>query len=137
MQIINKWVAKDGSEWKTEEDAVNHEIFLDKIEKIESILPENHDTSDFVNGHGYVQHSQSDLLKARSMLVDLACEYVYSKLYECDIRSYTFGRYLNDNNYHLYNLYYRIVLCIDDNTWREYGQPFYALHPDKAYSINE
>jgi hypothetical protein len=135
MKKINKWVARDGSEWKTEESAVNHEIFLDKIEMVESIIPKKPDTTNFTNGHGYIQHSKDSIKKARNMLVELADEYVGSFMSTYDLKSYAFGRYLNDGNYNLYDLYNRIVSCIDDNTWREYGQTYFANNPNEAEQV--
>lgn len=135
MKKIDKWVARDGSEWKTEDDARNRETLLDKIDEIESWLPSKPDDISFTNGHGYIQHSKKVLERARAEMTDLACKHSFSDIYKYDIHSYAFGRYLEDSDMPLYKLYIRIVLCVDDNTWREYGQTYYANHSDEAEQI--
>jgi hypothetical protein len=137
MKRIDKWVARDNSEWATEQDAHNREVLLDKIADIEFYFPEGiHDTN-FSNGHGYIQHTKSKIKVARDGLLKLAEEYVGSFMSSYDLKSYAFGRYLNDSTryYPIYNLYYRIVSCLDDNTWREYGQPYYTFHTDEVEQI--
>lgn len=59
MKRIDKWVARDGSEFKTEEDALRRELLLNRIEAIESFLPEKDESIDFANGHGYIQHTRN------------------------------------------------------------------------------
>ena len=137
MKIIIKWVAIDGSEWKTEQDATNREILLDKIEIVESILPERISDTNFSNGHGYIQHKREKIKAVRLKLIELADEYVGSFMSTYDLKSYAFGRYLDNNNSTLSQLHSRIVSCIDDSTWREYGQTHYANHLEESDQVQK
>lgn len=132
MKKIEKYVTRDGAEFSDESKAQARERLLDEIDAIENDLPKKDESSNFVNGHGYIQHDSVSIIRARTRMLELACKYVFSDIYKFHFRDYVFGRYLDDNSLPLYRLYVRIVLCIDDNTWREYGQPYYAFHPEQA-----
>lgn len=135
MKRIDKWVTRDGAEFRTVEEAQSREHLLDKIDAIESELPLPDTSTDFANGYGYIQHQGSKLLRARASLIKLAQEYAFSEIAQYPIKSNAFSRYLDDSATPLYKLYCRIVLCVDDNTWREYGQAYYAHNPEKAKSV--
>ena len=129
MKKIEKYVSRDGSEFSTEAGAIHREQLLDQLDSIESILPNRPDDVSFGNGHGYIQHDYKIVLRARERFYELACQEI-SSLKKYTIDSYMFGRYLSDSNTPLYRLYSRIVLCINDNLWREYGQPYFAFNPE-------
>lgn len=135
MKRIDKWVTRDGAEFRTVEEAQSREHLLDKIDAIESELPLPDTSTDFANGYGYIQHQESKLLRARVALIELAQKYVFSEIDQYPIKGHVFSRYVDDTCAPLARLHERIVLCVDDNTWREYGQSYYAYHPEEARSI--
>ena len=134
MKKIEKYVTKDGAEFDTEEEASHREYLLDEKNRINSILPDHPDTSDFANGHGYIQHYRKNVIRARNMLYEMAIE-ISPSLSKYDIKDYGFLRTLDDGNNILLPLYYRIVSCMDEDTWREYGQPYFVSHPDRVEKI--
>lgn len=135
MKKIEKYVTSDGAEFYNEEDALHREHLLDAIRRIESILPKRPDSSSFENGHGYVQHTRPHLEIAISWLKSLCLEDILSLSKYEFLKSYGFGRTLDDSGSILYSLYYRIILCIDHSTLREYGQPYFVNHLDETEQV--
>lgn len=134
MKRIDKWVSRDGEEWKTKEEAMHREYTLNRLESISSILPEYINTTSFANGHGYIQHNPKSVIRARNMLYELACE-EFSSISQYEIKKYGFLRTIQDNNSPLTKLYSRLILCMDENLWREYGQGYFTNHPEKVEDV--
>lgn len=136
MKKIEKWVARDGSEFLEEGGALGREYLLDKLDKIDSLLPAHPDTTDFSNGHGYIQHKARNIEKAKNMLYELACD-EWPVLSEYHLESYGFLCHLSDNSrmYPFNHLYSRLVYCMDTNLWREYGQGYFTNHPNEVEQI--
>jgi len=136
MKTITKYVANDGCEFTNKEDAVTRDEILEEIKTIIEGLPQckERNRNDFVNGHGYIQHTKTSILNARQKLLVLA-KRCHEGIKEYSLISWGFGRYLDDNSSPLYSLYIRLVLCIDEKTWREYGQPYFTNHTHKVENI--
>ena len=130
MKIIEKYVANDGTEFRNGKDALHRDELLNSISSIEKLLPTRPDDANFANGHGYIQHKYETIEKVKGFLYEL-CLIESPSLSEYNFDSYGFVRSLDDSSSPLYKLYYRIVMCVDDQL-REYGQPYFANHPDKA-----
>ena len=136
MKRIEKFVASDGSEYLTEQEAIHRERLLDELNFIESLLPEHPHTTEFSNGGGYIQHDPKRVTQAKMMLYKLACTKM-SVLTNYKLETYAFSRYLSDNTSMgvFYSLYSRLVYCMNTDLWREYGQGYYATHPDEADQV--
>jgi hypothetical protein len=101
----------------------------------EEILSGLHSNSDisFKNGSGYIQHNRHDVISARRKLMKAIYEGVDP--FDQRINDYAFGRMLDDTNNPHYGTYVRLFLCIDNKTWREYGQPYFAINPGEAEDV--
>lgn len=136
MKTITKFVAEDGTEFKTESACKKHETLLVKVEKVNRLLRRAKDSScEFSNGGGYIQHTSEEVTNFKSKLVKL-CK-VYSK-HEVFRQSLEFihpgglgGRILEGSP--IYSIWMRLY-CVDSQN-REWGQPYYALHPTEGKQI--
>jgi len=129
MKAITKYQARDGREFSDRIECEKHELFLGEIDKIESMLAKRPDDTKFANGGGYVYQNRETITKARSLFLDLA-----GRVLRRDVRQVSgswLGRYLDDNDSPLYSFYLRLFYCIDQHS-REWGQVYYANHPDRG-----
>ena len=130
------WIADDGGECETEQKARKRNALLRDIQSAMSPLgtkvKDRH--CSFANGGGYRQHRLIDVLKAKTSFIDIAKREVPHKIWNNkaeDIHPMSFaGRLLDDCSPTLYEAWHRFM-CIDD-TGKEWGQPYYALNPEKG-----
>lgn len=132
-ETVTIYTCIDGKQFDNERSAKLYEDILWEIHSIERNLPERPDNTDFANGHGYIQHQMESLRQARELLYDLALR-VHPSMIEYDFFSYGFVRALDDSNSVLGKLYYRLVTCVDADL-REWGQPYFANHPEHAKQV--
>lgn len=131
MQEITKWRTEDGKVFDTPEEAQAHETLVGRVKEITAALGERNRS--ILNGQGYVQHDPKIVRKVRKSFYQLALEQQGFDKAEADEHipnEYLIGRYLNDSNSYLYDVWCRLQ-CID-TLGREFDQPYYALHPEKA-----
>ena len=107
-----------------------------RIANVMSQIPDKPNTTNFENGEGYIQHNKKVLKKVKLELLEICKDYVGHFWIEETIvnnldTSYV-ARLLSDSKYtSLYQAWYRLC-CVDFSNYREYGQPFFAVHPEKA-----
>lgn len=134
MNIITKYKAVDGKEFVTELECRNHESHIEQASEVNKILPSAvDDNCSFVNGDGFIQQSPEDIAQFKKSLADL----IGQKMGEEVKLKFLFnsrgiaGRIIDDSGEtYIYKLMTRLH-CIDEQN-REWGQVFYAIHPERA-----
>ena len=69
MNAITKYVAKDGSEWKTSEEATSRELLCSAVAHVMNILPTP--PPGVEEGKGWYQHDLEDVNKAKDGIVEI------------------------------------------------------------------
>lgn len=137
MKSIIKYKAIDGREFDFEEECEKHERLLVQIERAIKPLgsPPKEDGCSFANGGGYLQHDLPTVEAVKLALIDLAAvpENVKEGVRTRPASHSIIGRYLDDGDSPVRKGWYRLM-CIDEQG-REWGQPFYALHPEQATQV--
>lgn len=141
IERVTIYRTTDGSEYRSIEKADAYESRVERLAPIMARLPQlpENDGCQFVNGHGYIQH---DYETARAVMNDVLN--LIEELFEHKWIDQTrakgpreahpswVGRLISDYDDKALNRAWNRFMCIDWNTMREYGQPYYAAHPDKA-----
>lgn len=130
MKVITKYRAFDGREFNVLSECEEHELLLNKINTILDILiprPLEFD-SEFENGGCYIQQDPFNIQKIIKLSTDLYNEIEINSTPIDSIMNY--GRLLSDSGSLFYNIYSRLN-CIDFKT-KEWGQPYFALNPEKG-----
>lgn len=141
MKEVKQYQSEDGELFNSELDCINYENLISAIEGIDSRLPKlpKKDNSNFSNGEDYLQHDSEIIKKAMIDLLkisDISKEYWNEPEFlnsPFDCRFGIIGRIIGDSDSPIHSLWFRFM-CMDDN-YREYGQPYYALHPEKSTGI--
>lgn len=139
MEKILMFKSNDGELFKTKQKCENHETKINKIKKVMSTLNElpKKNNCNFANGDGFVRQNIEVVCKAMIDIVNIAGikkhpDFI-SNPFNC--RRGSIGRYIDDSgNSILYRAWYRFM-CMDDEC-REWGQPYYAINPDKGQQID-
>jgi hypothetical protein len=139
VKTLRIFESEDGERFDTEAECKAHEDLCSEIEKILdtlSPLPED-DALKFVNGEGYIQHDAATVASVRVALLKIAQRYsknppwFQQAIDDPSIHSSWASRLIGDAcPSPLYEAWNRIA-CIDKSS-REWGQPFFAEHPDEA-----
>lgn len=139
MKAITKYLAEDGSEHATEDKAKERELLCAEVAEImASLQPIPKLTGcGFENGGGYIQHYPSKIDPARRAILKAAQRYTDHKWLQQTIDkpgevhpSYA-GRIIGECcPAPLYQAWHRFE-CMDKSL-REWGQPYYAAHPEQA-----
>jgi hypothetical protein len=139
VKVVTKYESNDGKLFDSEADAVGHEEYLKQAKTVAGILPPRPDDGcKFDNGAGYIQHTpelvreykRAVLLLAASKRPDVKFAEWAEKPDQVHGMSVV-GRYIDDGcDKYIGRLWYR-VCCLDDQC-REWGQPYFALHPGRA-----
>lgn len=140
MQTITKYVADDGSEHTTADDAIKRDALCVQVDAIMSTLPARpNDTGcNFSNGHGYFQHDADRAATVRYALLTLAKKHIAHRwidesIANPDVDSSWAGRIISEGPTPIYQAWVRIQ-CMDKQ-WREWGQPYYAMHSEKGEQV--
>lgn len=136
MRKISKYVSDDGREFCNEEECKKWEELNSKYQKIMSKLPQRTEDSCFLNGKGFIQHSQEVLFPIIEEFEKLAIQELKLRGYKDIIGnerydSYLFGRVMSDFNCASCKYLWRLI-CINKASLREYGQPYYANHESEV-----
>lgn len=142
MKMINKYVDEiSGKVFDTPEKAIESEKKNGGIKKLFAFWkePPKDKTCKFANGSWCYQRSEGDLLKFKESLLKAITDYEpwIASQYESDGGlqlvhlggGFIIGRYLNDGHSELYSQYCELS-CICPKCFRQWGQPYYAIHCD-------
>ena len=138
-KAITRFEAIDGSVWPTLEKAEAHEALIRDVAEAMKPMGERPKGVDFTNGSGYVQHTVQAVASARRSLIALTRPRIQhwfdqqKRDHNTDfdmVHPSWFGRMLDGSATPLEDAWRR--LCCVDPLNREWGQPYYATHPDHA-----
>lgn len=137
MKTITKYKALDGAEFTDPVECEKYEAFARRCEAVIKHLkplPKDKDLR-FANGHGFIQQDPMSVAAVRRDLLELAKEVTTHKWIQQSIDDPTAhhswaGRIISEVSEPLWKAWYRIG-CIDKQG-REWGQQYYADHPDQA-----
>lgn len=133
MKQITKYVAIDGTEFNNENECLNYENLIKKVDLIMAELPfPKVDRLDFVNGGGFVQHDKKVLRKVQMNLLEEIKNHIHIDDENLSM-SYVDRLILDSGISPLKKAWHRFM-CVDELA-REWGQPYYAKHPDKAKHV--
>lgn len=135
VKTVTMFEASDGKIFKDREAASEYEAELKAVEHlVRLILPSRLDTTNFTNGHGYIQLKKSQVDSITQLYIDLIEQYHPSYLDNATTAPRGMvGRYLDDSNAPLYRMWY-ILNCIDSK-FRLWGQIYYANNPKAGDQI--
>ena len=134
MKEVVRYKANDGDEFNSKNACLKHEEKLRVIKKLNKILckkPVDKDCS-FANGSGYIQHTVQNFISESCKALKVYEGKDPAKRWKENPRGWV-GRYLCDGGSEFAALWSRIS-CIDPLN-REWGQPYYVLHPNEAKQI--
>lgn len=130
MKVIQKYQADDGKIFSTIEECEKYEQLCSRVEEIMkwlNPLPKDKGCR-FANGGGYIQQEKKIVDKARIEIVDLGNKF-FKQPVKWDF--YAIGRLFNDSGYScLYSAWGRLSNI--DSNYREWGQGYYAIFPEKG-----
>lgn len=147
VEVI-QYIANDGAVFQDAERCHEYEQLLDRVAPIEKMLETTVDISScaFANGSGFVQHDPETFEQAKRMLLEIALErFTKSETGPYEWIKTTMERKWSDNSVHpswaaraidevcqqpIKRLYSRLYCT--DSTYREWGQPYFADHPEEA-----
>lgn len=134
MKPITVYEADDGSRHNTMKAAREKDRLVAEVKQAMSWLADKVSLKD----DEYIQHGRDECLNARRGLVLIARRlYQSSDVFKNDpdvIHPMSkAGRIISDTEGPLNSAWHRLM-CINWSTYREYNQPYFALHPDKSTS---
>ena len=136
MKRITKYLADDGTEFNTEIEAVNHDALCLEIKEVMSDLPKRPENGrKFESGKGFIQHKPHVFFGVRHALLAIGKRYIDhgwidQAIKDCDIHPSWVLRLFDEQCRPLSRAWYRFMCT--DNKLREWGQPYFADHPDEA-----
>lgn len=137
---IETWyTADDGARFPSESAALAHEAKCADVKRILAPLGTAPDSSDFSNGGGYVPHLPETVRVVRAELGALTIKHhpwmgeslnKHPGTHLADVHPSWWGRMIDGSDDVLHRAWSR-VYCIDASG-REWGQPYFALHPTEG-----
>lgn len=137
MKKIQKYQADDGVEFNDKKTCEDYELLCAKVKIVMSQLPSKPDDDGcrFSNGHGFIQHTEVVVTKVKLELLDLIGTQISHPWIEqtrSGIAHLSYvGRLLDDYGIRPLSNAWNRLYCIDVY-FREWGQPYYAINPDKG-----
>lgn len=143
MKKITKYIANNGREFLTENEALKEDELIRRTEIIMKGLNRTPDDVQFKNGYYFIQQDIEKVDIRRRMLLMLMKEFINHKWIDqslenknCHPSSSWIQRLLSDyDNQPLLSAWNRIVNI--DKLGREWGQPFYAEHPEQSIALKK
>lgn len=141
MKQITKYQASDGTEFYAKKECSDYEALIERINFIMARLkplPEDKNC-DFSNGGGFVQQSE---LSFKSVKFDLLCEikkhinhkWVEHTMNDEGVHLSYVGRLISDKDIRpITSAWYRLMCT--DKQYREWGQPYFAEHPEEGHIL--
>lgn len=145
---VTQYVADDGTVFEDEDSCLKHENLIKRLEPIKRLLDVGFDVEDinFANGSGYCQHDRDNFEKAKTMLLEIALEsFTESSTGPYEWIKTTLEKSWDDSSIHpswaaraiddgcpslVRKMFYRFY-CTDES-YREWGQPYFAANPGKG-----
>lgn len=140
MKAVTKYQSDDGKIFDTEKEAIARDskaLSIKDAYKLLKPIPKN-DGCDFANGKGFIQQDPLKVQEFKRQILLLGAIH-HEKMAEwakdpISVHPQSIvGRILSDCDDLLYRAWSR-VMCIDDK-WREWGQPYFAINPDKGEQV--
>lgn len=141
MKEVKRFQSEDGKLFDSAEKCLSYEIDLTAVQTVMSLLnptPKD-DHCEFANGRGFVRQDIQLVEKCMRIVINIAAIDLKDKKEEIMehpflYRNSVIGRYLSDSDKgFLYSAWCRFM-CMDD-IGREFGQPYFSAHPEKAEQI--
>ncbi len=137
MKSIIKYVADDGAEFTTETKCAEYEALCAEIAAVVGKLkpiPKD-DGCRFANGGGFIQQDEATFREVRRGLLLIAqrvcpMKWIDESLADETVHASWAGRIIGESSRPLSSAWNRIHCT--DGTFREWGQPYYAMHPDQG-----
>ncbi len=141
MKQITKFVAYNGTEFTDSDACLDYEARCQRADAVIARLSPKPkiDGCSFENGGGYIQHDPKVWHEVRIALLKLAqkeCDHrwISESIDNPSVHPSWAGRILGEGcNKQLQDAWFRIT-CTDSKC-REWGQPYYATHPEDAKQI--
>lgn len=141
MKVITKFKAIDGKEFNSENECLDYENLIKKVNNIMKVLPPlpKDEGCSFSNGDGFVQHDKTILRKVQINLLEEMKKHIDHKWIQQTIDdenahpSYI-GRLISDYEIIPLKEAWNRFMCID-KLGREWGQPYFVTNPDKAKQV--
>lgn len=145
MKSKTIYVAEDGTRFETAKEATTADRLIVRLQKATKPLGKKPSDPhcDFSNGGGYIQHDMKVVLLCRIAVVKILREgplkwYMAERTEKEGLKdsdwhpSGILSRVIDDSDLpdRVKNIWYRFS-CIDVKG-REWGQPYFALHPEKG-----
>jgi len=135
MKILTKYQAFDGCLFDSEKQCVERDNLVGSLARIARNLAAVPDGCDFANGSGYIQQSQAAVERYKLALltlieVEIKHEWIEETRKGRAHVSYV-ARLLDDAGPDCLSVAWNRLMRIDQYN-REWGQPFYAINPDKG-----
>lgn len=137
MKAVTKYRADDGAEFADAAACATYESLVAEIAEVMRALPPppKDDGCRFSNGYGYIQHDRATFLAARLALLRIAqrvCPFrwIDESIADSTVHPSWAARIIGESSRPLARAWRRIECT--DSQMREWGQPYYATHPDKA-----
>lgn len=132
MKQITKYEASDGMIFNNEDKCLEYEELIPQVNSImKDLIPVPiEDSCRWENGEGYIQQNENVVKNARIALTNLGNKF-FKQEGNNQWSFYSIGRLFDDSGYKcLYTAWGRLSHI--DDMWREWGQRYYALHPEKG-----
>lgn len=142
-KAITRYEANDGAVFDSLQKAEAHEAVVHEVSELAKLLVPRPDSCDYSNGHGYLQQPPVRVLDYQRSLVKIARRFFpgadsaytrhfdYAESATQPVGMTMTGRFIDDGCPRPVGRAWWRLMCMD-NQFREWGQPYYALNPDKA-----
>lgn len=140
-EVITNYVADDGTAFPDEHKCLLYEGHCRKLAAIIEPLGLAPDDCEFANGEGWIQHDRHVVIDIVKNLLIFARDELYirhnwvDKMLEDPTKMHSgwVGRLIDDNGHKALYAAWARVMCINVESCREYGQPYFAANPKEAH----
>lgn len=141
METITKYKSVDGIEFSDEAACAKYEATKAIIDGVMALLPAKPDLPgcEFENGAGFIQHDRETFTKVRRRLLEIANAEFPHKWFEQSMaddnaNASWAARLIGEGNNRALDRAWHRIYCTDAEL-REWGQPYYAMHPNDAKQV--
>jgi hypothetical protein len=148
MKPLQVWSAEDGARFDTEAECAKYEKLCAKVVEIMKTLRQRPDDKgcNFSNGAGFRQHEKTQFLSVQRALVQLAKPYIgndkdfkrhidFAMAAAKPVGLCFISRLISECCPRPLDRAWNRLCCFDDQ-FREWGQPYYAMHPEAAKQVS-